>query len=274
MNFNLMHQAPIGKNHTYPSPQFFIFPPKIQSLSIMRTTLKTLIQDHTSQYGRIFDSVIQILILLSLIAFAVETLPDNPPALKAFLYQFEIFCVLVFSLEYLLRILTSDKPLKYIWSFYGVIDLLAILPFYLNLVVDLRSLRAFRIFRLFRAFKLVRYNKALQRIHIAAGIIKEEIILFLIVTFITIFLTASGIYFFEGKAQPEVFGSIFHSFWWAIVTLTTVGYGDVYPITLGGRIFTFFVLMIGIGIVPAGLMASALSKARKIQDGEGDLEDE
>lgn len=233
-------------------------------------TIKSLVQDHTSKYGRIFDSFIQILILLSLIAFAVETLPNNPPELKAFLYAFEVFCVLVFSIEYLLRILTSPRPLHYMISFYGIIDLLAILPFYLNLVVDLRSLRAFRIFRLFRAFKLVRYNVALQRIHIAARLIKEEVVLFLIVTFITIFLAAAGIYFFENKAQPEVFGSVFHSIWWAIVTLTTVGYGDVYPITLGGRIFTFFVLMIGIGIVtvPAGLMASALSKARKIQDGK------
>lgn len=240
----------------------------------MKTAVKTLVQDHTSRYGRIFDSIIQVLILLSLIAFAVETLPDNPPVLKAFLAQFEIFCVMIFSLEYLLRIITAEKPLKYLLSFYGIIDLLAILPFYLNLVVDLRSLRAFRIFRLFRAFKLVRYNKALQRIHIAAGIIREEVILFLIVTMITIFLAAAGIYFFEGTAQPEVFGSIFHSFWWAIVTLTTVGYGDVYPITLGGKLFTFFVLMIGIGVVtvPAGLMASALSKARKIQDGE-EIED-
>lgn len=242
----------------------------------MKNNIKTLVQDPTSRYGRVFDSFIQILILLSLIAFAVETLPGNPAWLKTFLYNFELFCVLVFSVEYLLRIFTADKPLKYILSFYGIIDLLAVLPFYLNLVVDLRSLRAFRVFRLFRAFKLVRYNKALQRIHIAASIIKEEIILFLLVTLIVIFLTATGIYFFEGQAQPETFGSVFHSFWWAIVTLTTVGYGDVYPITLGGRIFTFFVLMIGIGIVtvPAGLMASALSKARKIQDGEDDFEAE
>lgn len=236
----------------------------------MKYSLKNLVQDPTSRYGRIFDSFIQLLIMLSLFAFALETLPGNPPVLKAFLYNFELFCVLVFSIEYILRILTASKPWQYIFSFYGIIDLMAILPFYLNLVIDLRSLRAFRIFRLFRAFKLVRYNKALQRIHIAAGLIKEETILFLIVTLITIFLAASGIYFFENEAQPEVFQSVFHSIWWAIVTLTTVGYGDTYPITLGGRIFTFFVLMIGIGVVtvPAGLMASALSKARKIQDGQ------
>ena len=236
----------------------------------MRISLKKLVQDPASRYGRVFDTFIQFLIFASLVAFAIETLPDLPKNLQWALHSFEYFCVAVFSIEYLLRIYTAPKPLRYIASFYGIIDLLAVLPFYLNLVVDLRSLRAFRIFRLFRAFKLVRYNKALQRMHIAAGLILEEMVLFLIITLITIFLSAAGIYFFENEAQPEVFSSIFHSIWWAIVTLTTVGYGDVYPITIGGRIFTFFVLLVGIGIVtvPAGLMASALSKARKIQDRE------
>lgn len=84
---------------------------------------------------------------------------------------------------------------------------------------------------------------------------------------IMIFLTAAGLYYFENEAQPEAFQSIFHSLWWAVITLTTVGYGDVYPITVGGRIFTFFVLIIGVGIVtiPAGLVASALSRARTIE---------
>jgi voltage-gated potassium channel len=158
--------------------------------------------------------------------------------------------------------------LKYIFSFYGVIDLLAILPFYLTKTLDLRALRSFRVLRLFRALKLIRYNKALQRFHIATKIVKEELILFFVLTIIIIYLTSSGIYFFENEAQPDVFASVFHSFWWAIVTLTTVGYGDVYPITVGGKIFTFFVVIIGVGIVtvPAGIVASALSKAREIQD--------
>ncbi len=147
---------------------------------------------------------------------------------------------------------------------------MAIIPFYLNFAIDLRALRAFRIFRIFRALKLVRYNKALHRFRLAAKIVKEEIVLFLIVTSILIFLSASGIYFFEQQAQPKIFASIFHSLWWAIVTLTTVGYGDAYPITLGGKIFTFFVLIIGVGIVtvPAGLVATALSKAREIEEKE------
>src|SRR5699024_1017221 len=115
----------------------------------------------------------------------------------------------------------------------------------------------------FRAFKLVRYNKALNRFKQAWWLIREEVILFFIVTTIFLFLASAGIYYFENAVQPEKFSSIFSSAWWAVVTLTTVGYGDVYPITAGGKIFTFFILMIGVGIVtiPAGLVASALNKA-------------
>lgn len=236
----------------------------------MRKKLKNIIEDNTSNSGKIFDYFIQILILVSLISFSIETLPDNTLGVKELLYNIEVFCIIIFSIEYLLRIYVADKPLKYIFSFYGLIDFLAIIPFYLKFTIDLRALRAFRIFRIFRALKLVRYNRALHRFSLAAKIVKEEIILFLIVTVILIFLSASGIYFFEQQAQPEIFSSIFHSLWWAIVTLTTVGYGDAYPITLGGKIFTFFVLIIGVGIVtvPAGLVATALSKAREIEEKE------
>jgi voltage-gated potassium channel len=158
--------------------------------------------------------------------------------------------------------------MQYIFSFYGIIDLLAIFPFYLNRAYDLRSLRAFRVFRVFRALKLIRYNKALKRFSIAAKIIREEMILFLMITAIFIFIASAGIYYFENEAQPEVFKSVIHSGWWAVVTLTTVGYGDIYPITVGGKVFTFFILIVGVGIVtiPAGLVASALAKARELEE--------
>lgn len=108
----------------------------------------------------------------------------------------------------------------------------------------------------------------MNRFYIAYKIVREEIMLFLMVTAIFLFLTSAGIYYFENEAQPEIFKSIFHSGWWSVVTLTTVGYGDVYPITLGGKIFTFFILILGVGVVtiPAGLVASALTKAREIED--------
>jgi voltage-gated potassium channel len=242
---------------------------------MMRTWLWNILEDNTTRKGRIFDYVIQGLIMLSLIGFAVETLPNLSQQTRNFLSVFELFCVVVFTAEYILRIYVAKKPLKYIFSFYGLVDLLAILPFYLTATMDLRALRSFRVLRLFRAFKLVRYNKALKRFHVAATLIKEEVVLFFIITLILIYLTSAGIYFFENEAQPELFSSIFHSFWWAIVTLTTVGYGDVYPITVGGKIFTFFVLIIGVGIVtvPAGLVASALSRAREVEDRENEADD-
>lgn len=234
----------------------------------MKEKLRNIIEDNTSKKGKIFDYFIQVLILLSLIAFTIETFPNNSKNTIETLKTFELLCVVIFSIEYILRIYVSKKPFRYIFSFYGIIDFLAIFPFYLRGAYDLRALRAFRVFRIFRALKLIRYNKALNRFHIAAKIVKEEIVLFLIVTSIFIFLASAGIYFFENKAQPEIFTSVVHSGWWAVVTLTTVGYGDVYPITVGGKIFTFFILLIGVGIVtiPAGLVASALSKAREIEE--------
>ncbi len=236
----------------------------------MRNRLRSIVEDNTTRNGKIFDYFIQLLIILSLAAFSTETLPGNSPETIAMLESFELFCIVVFTIEYMLRIYVAKKPFSYIFSFYGFIDLFAILPFFLTGAFDLRAIRAFRIFRIFRAFKLVRYNKAFYRISLAAKIVREEVILFLVVTMIFLFLTSAGIYYFENEAQPETFSSIFSSAWWSVVTLTTVGYGDVYPITAGGKIFTFFILIIGVGIVtiPAGLVASALSKAREIEDSE------
>lgn len=234
----------------------------------IRNSLWTIVEDNTTKKGKLFDYFIQILIVLSLVSFSIESLPNLSDKTLNILQKFEVLSITIFSTEYILRIFVSKKPVKYIFSFYGIIDILAILPFYVSGLMDLRFLRMFRIFRVFRAFKLIRYNKALSRFHTAYKIVKEELVLFFMVTLMLLFLVSAGIYAFENEAQPEVFKSVFHSAWWAVVTLTTVGYGDVYPITIGGRIFTFFVLMIGIGIiaVPAGLIGTALSKAREIEE--------
>ncbi len=233
----------------------------------MKDKLRLIIEDNTTRKGKVFDYFIQFLVLFSLVAFTIETLPTISETTIKILGIFESICILIFSIEYILRIYVARRPLEYIFSFYGIIDFLAIFPFYLNTVYDLRALRIFRIFRVFRILKLVRYNKALNRFHIAFTLVKEELVLFLIMTLIFIFLASSGIYYFEHEAQPEVFKSVIHSAWWAIATLTTVGYGDVYPITVGGKVFTFFILLAGVGVVtiPAGIIASALSKARKVE---------
>ena len=229
----------------------------------MKEYIKSIVELNDNGLSRFFALSIQFLIILSIVTFSVETIPDLKPQTRNILESIELVCVIVFTIEYVLRIYVANKKLKFIFSFFGIIDLLAILPFYLAFGVDLRSLRALRFVRLLRLFKLVRYNKALKHFARAIKIAKEEILLFLFITLILIYLSAVGIYYFEHDAQPEHFSSIFDSLWWAIITLTTVGYGDVYPITVGGRVFTFIILMIGLGIVaiPTGILSSALTRA-------------
>lgn len=227
--------------------------------------LKRIVENSDTKTGKVFDLTIQFLIIYSLITFSISTIPDLSERLLQFLFISQIVTVSIFSLEYILRIYVADKKLDYIFSFYGVIDLLAILPFYLTLAIDLRAIRIVRLLRLFRLLKIARYNKALKRYRIAFKDIKAELVIFFSATCFLIYISAVGIYYFENSVQPEAFKSIFHSLWWAVATLTTVGYGDIYPITIGGKVFTFFILMIGLSVVavPAGLLASALQDASR-----------
>ena len=228
-------------------------------------TLKQIVEGTDTRSGRLFDYFIQLLIVYSLITFSVSTLPDLSDTTREFLFISQVITVSIFTLEYLLRIVVADKKREYIFSFFGIVDLLAILPFYLTLAIDLRAIRIIRLLRLFRLLKLARYSKAVERYKIAFREIKEELIIFFSATCFVMYVSAVGIYYFENAAQPEQFTSIFHSLWWAVATLTTVGYGDVYPITMGGKLFTFLILMVGLSIVaiPAGLLASALQDASR-----------
>lgn len=229
--------------------------------------IRSIVEENDTKAGQLFDVSIQLFIIFSLIIYSLGTLPNLPYLWKKIIYWVDTICYIVFTIEYFLRIYISEKKLKYIFSFYGIIDLLAILPFLFARQFDLRAIRALRIFRIISALKISKYNQSLKRFAIALKIIKHELILFLIIANIFIFLAAAGIYYFENEAQPKQFASIFHSLWWAIITLTTVGYGDIYPITFGGKAFTFVILLIGLGIItiPTGLVASALSTARDIQ---------
>ena len=228
--------------------------------------LNRLINDNSTRQGKVFDFVIQFLIILSLIAYAISTEPNLSAKTIKYLHYCEYVIVMTFVIEYSLRIYVAENKFKYIFSFYGLVDLIAILPF-LAMHLDFTSIRVLRIFRIFRALKLTRYNRAIGRLHVAFRIAKEEIVLFLVVAAILLYLSAAGIHFFEYQAQPEKFTSLFSSLWWAVGTLTTVGYGDIYPVTTGGKTFTFFILLVGIGVVavPAALLAEGLSQARKME---------
>ena len=141
-------------------------------------TVKQIVESTDTLAGRVFDLFIQTLIVLSIITFSIETLPDISEQTQYWLRGIEIGTVLIFTVEYIIRFLVSSQKVKYVFSFFGMIDLIAILPFYISTGVDLRSLRAFRLLRLVRLFKLARYNSAVRRLHNALLIAKEELVLF------------------------------------------------------------------------------------------------
>lgn len=229
--------------------------------------LREVVEDSSSLPGKAFDLAVIGLIVFSLLTFSIETLPNLSPSSEMVLWYIELFTVTAFTVEYFLRLFVAEHKLRFVFSFYGLIDLVAIIPFYLSLGIDLRTVRIFRLFRLFRILKLARYSRAIRRFHRALLIAREEMVLFGLAALFLLYLSAVGIYYCENEVQPEAFASVFHSLWWSVCTLTTVGYGDVYPVTTMGRVFTFFVLITGIGIIsiPAGLVASALSKARELE---------
>ena len=228
----------------------------------MRVRLRLIVEDSPR-----FEFAASTLIVVSLAAFCVETLPGLSPTTMSALWWLECVTVLAFTAEYICRLAAAEYPWRFARSFLGIVDLVAVLPFYLSLGMDLRSLRAFRLLRLVRILKLARYNLALQHLRRALALVREELVVFASIAAVLIFVAAVGIYHFEHEQQPNEFASVFHGLWWAIVTLTTVGYGDAYPVTTGGRVFAAVVVLLGIGIVavPTGLFASALSRAREME---------
>ena len=189
----------------------------------LKEKLRSIVDGNSTRAGRIFDVVIQVLIVVSVITFSIDTLPNLDERWHQIFQYLDFIIFAVFAIEYVLRIYVAEKRLAYIFSFYGFIDFIAILPFLLGTRMDLRSVRAFRALRILSALKIVRYNKAFHRFHLAFKIIREEMVLFLVVSSIFIFIAATGIFYFENEAQPEAFASIFHALWWAIVTLNNCG---------------------------------------------------
>lgn len=223
--------------------------------------------------SRIFDSVIMIIIIISVISVILSTFDNIPGFITTCLNKFEYVSITAFSFEYIARIWTANllypdkgpimSRLKYIFSFMAIIDFISILPFYLPFItkIDLRSLRALRLVRMFRVFKLGRYIAALNTIALVFKKKKEQLISSMAVVIVLMVISSILIYFFEHEAQPEIFQNAFSGLWWSIATLTTVGYGDIYPVTMMGKILSSFIAILGIGIVavPTGIISAGFS---------------
>lgn len=229
---------------------------------------KIVLESHT-RGGQAFDWSVIALILYSTVAISLETLPGLSPGIRAFLAASEGVVAVIFTLEYALRIFAAPRKAAYLFSFYGIVDFLSIVPFWLSFgTADLRVLRTFRLFRIFRLFKLVQYNRAMDRFARAFRMALEESVLFLFTAGLLIYISAMGIWHFEHAAQPDKFGSVFMSLGWALGTLTAGEFVDVIPLTPQGRILMLVMLVLGIGVVavPAGLVATALAKVREDED--------
>jgi len=235
---------------------------------LKRKTYVLLDPDQGGKLGRYLDLAIMTLILLSVAAVIVGTVDPIAEQYSTHLWYFEVFCVAVFSVEYLGRvwsITTSEKyrhpvtgRFQYAMTPYLVIDLVAILPFYVGGIVDLRFVRVLRLFRVFRVLKIARYSDSLKTMGVVLNKKKPDLVISIIVTSMLLILTSSMMYFVERSAQPEVFSSIPETLWWGFVTLTTVGYGDVFPVTPLGQLLAGISAFLGIGLfaLPASILAS------------------
>ena len=246
--------------------------PADNTLNTRRQAIIDILDGEHPTVGRGVALAIYGLIIASAIIIALETMPNLNPGFNSFLVTAELVILGLFVIEYALRLTCSPKPWKYAFSFWGIVDFVAIVPAVLFLFPDLTTVRALRLLRILRILKLFKANRALDRIAKAIDRAKAEFGIFFFIAVVALYLAAVGIYHFEHEAQPDGFTSIPESLWWAIATLTTVGYGDVYPITTGGRLFTGLVLLIGIGIVavPAGLITAALSEASPLAEADQD----
>lgn len=248
------------------------------SFARLRRNVSQLIEFNASAStsSRFMDFAMVVLIVANVAAIMLESVASIEAQYASQFWYFEVFSITVFTIEYLLRVWSCPDikegkyedsfrgRLKYMCSIPALIDLAAIAPFYLSLffVMDLRFLRVFRVFRI---FKLTRYSNAMAML---LRVFKEESSSFFAafsILAIVLITAASGIYLLEHEVQPEAFGSIPAAMWWATATLTTVGYGDVTPITPLGKVFGGLITVVGMGMValPAGILASGFSAQLK-----------
>ena len=213
--------------------------------------------------NRIIDRLVYGLIIASIIGIVAEThdISDNA---RYLLGLFETVTYIAFSIEYIYRILQARKGLgvqSYALSFFGIIDLLAILPFFLPFIiaVDARAIRVLRLLRLVNVIKIGRHNKAINTLIKVIRSVRTEVAVTLFASVVVVVFAGILMYYAEHETQPEVFTNMSQSIWWAVATLTTIGYGDIYPVTALGKIIASSLAFVGIGLVaiPAGLISAA-----------------
>ncbi|MFK7971726.1 MAG: ion transporter [Bacteroidia bacterium] len=216
------------------------------------------------------DILISGLIMLNVVAVFLESYQEIDELYGTHFRIFEVFSIIVFSIEYIARVWTADllyehlpktkARLKFIFSFFGLIDILAIMPFFLPFFfkIDLRIMRALRLLRLLRIFKLGRHSRSMRMVGDVLKDTRYDLMVTMFVTCILLIMASVLMYNIEHAAQPDKFENIGQSLWWAIATLTTVGYGDIFPITAMGKLLSGVIALLGVGIValPTGIISS------------------
>ena len=237
--------------------------------------------------GKLIDVAILSLVLLNVLAVVMESVSSIFTRYELYFYYFEILSVAIFSVEYFLRLWAngairydtrigiSNGSVRYAFSFHGVIDLIAILPFYLQMLLPGLDLRVLRILRLMRVFKLSHYSTALEDLFSAIWQERRSFAAASYLLLLALILTSSIMFYAESEHQPDKFSSIPNAMYWSLITLTTVGYGDVSPVTSIGKVISIFTAFLGVSIVAmlTGIVASAFSNqmARKRVIYEGEL---
>lgn len=229
--------------------------------------LHDIIYEADTPAGKLFDVVLLITIIASIVLVMLESIKSFDAKYHALLNTSEWVITIFFSIEYIARIITVKKPLKYITSFYGIIDLLSTIPKYISLLLGgihaLAALRALRLLRIFRILKLARYLGASNLLLSALKASRAKILVFLFAVLILSIIFGTLMYLIEG--EPSGFTSIPISVYWCIVTLTTVGFGDIAPITPIGQLIAAIIMILGYGIiaVPTGIVSAEYTAQNK-----------
>lgn len=232
----------------------------------MREKINQIIFGHDTKPSKLFDVVLLWIILLSVIIVVLESIPVLNLKFNSFFFYAEWTITVLFTLEYLLRIWSSKTPFKYIFSFWGLVDLLSILPTYLELINFgfhyLLAIRIFRLLRVFRIFKLVRFNREAQKLLLALNASRHKMGVFLMAVITIMVILGTLMYVIEGGENG--FTSIPQSIYWAIVTVTTVGFGDIVPQTVAGKFLSSIAMIMGYAIiaVPTGIITVELATKR------------